>query len=41
MFLAGEAFFLGGGHDTAILDQGRGAVVIEGGNTQNAHGVGP
>ena len=38
--LAGEAFLLGGGDDAAVLDQRRGAVVVEGGNAENAHRVG-
>jgi hypothetical protein len=38
VFLAGEALFLGRGHDTAVLDQRRRAVVIEGRDAQNPHG---
>ena len=37
VLLAREAFFLRRGHDAAVLDQRRGAVVIEGGNAENAH----
>jgi hypothetical protein len=29
VFLAGKSFFLGGGGDTAVLDQRRSAVVIK------------
>ena len=36
----GETLFLRRGNDAAVLDQRRGAVVIEGGNAENAHGVG-
>ena len=36
VFFAGEAFFLGGSDDAAVLDQRRGAVVVEGGNSENA-----
>ena len=37
VLLAGEALLLRGRHDAAVLDQRRGAVVIEGGNAENAH----
>ncbi len=37
---AGETLLLRRGNDAAVLDQRRGAVVIEGGNAENAHRVG-
>ena len=37
VLLAGEALLLRGGDDAAVLDQRRGAVVIEGGNPEDAH----
>ena len=37
VLLAREALFLRGGDDLAVLDQGRGAVVVEGGDAQDAH----
>ena len=36
----GKTFLLRGGDDAAVLDQRRGAVVIERGNAENAHRVG-
>ena len=40
MLAPGKAFLLGGGDDAAVLDQRRGAVVVECGNPENAHRVG-
>ena len=37
VFPAGEALLLGGGGDTAILDERRGAIVIEGRDAEDAH----
>ena len=37
MLLAGETLFLRGGGDAAILNESGGAVVIEGGNSQDPH----
>jgi len=39
VLLAGKAFFLGGGNDLAVTQQGGGAVVIEGGDAENDHGL--
>ncbi len=33
-----EALFLGRGHDPAVVDEGGGAVVVEGGDAKDAHG---
>ncbi len=37
VFLAREPLFLGGRDDASVLDQRRGAVVIERGNAENTH----
>ena len=39
VLLPGEALLLRGRDDPAVLDQRRGAVVIEGGNAEDAHRV--
>ena len=41
VFFAGESFFLGGGGDTAVLDQRRGAVVIKSRDPEDAQGKVP
>ena len=43
MFLPGEAFFLGGRDNLAVFSQGRGRVMIIGGNAKDVagHGQGP
>ena len=40
VLLPGETLLLRRGDDAAVLDQRRGAVVIEGGNPENAHRAG-
>ena len=41
VFPAREALFLTGSHQLTVSDQTRGAVVIEGTDSQNVHGVRP
>jgi len=41
MFPAREAFFLGCSDDNTIIDESRGAVMIEGGDAEDAHAAGP
>ena len=37
VLLAGETLLLGGGHDPPVVDQSGRAVVIEGGDPEDAH----